>query len=111
MEHWQIGNFLRILVALEPYPTRPAACDLPVPARHRPIWHKMPGSASTHCPDSYQIRSASSHYPGGSTCTSSRASQPMPDAIQRRASADIARTAHGRVMPVTAAGSATMPHQ
>ena len=28
-----------------------------------------------------------------------------------RASADMARTAHGRVMPVTAAGSATMPHQ
>ena len=28
-----------------------------------------------------------------------------------RASADMARTAHGCVMPVTAAGSATMPHQ
>ena len=35
----------------------PAACDRPVPARHRPIWHEMLGSASTHCPDSYQIRS------------------------------------------------------
>ena len=46
---------------------------------------------------------------GGST--SSRASQPIPDAIQRRASADIARTAQGRVSPVTPPGSATMPHQ
>lgn len=58
------------------------------------------------------VHLARRHQPaGGSACVSSRASQPVPDAIQRRASADIARTAQGGVMPVTPAGSATMPHQ
>lgn len=48
---------------------------------------------------------------GGRGCASSCASQPTPDAIQRRARADNARTAQGWVNPVTPPGSTTMPHQ